>query len=141
MREVPLDYVCDETNPGTVAISLHRMLVRAGAGSVTGGMKIWSGLAWYELPIVVILRRSCCVGAPSLDWPAAQDSCPALGPLVDGIVASRGDASSLKAAEQAYEDAIRCYFTAGLPRPFRYSQLPSAPNRAAFEAFCRANTH
>jgi hypothetical protein len=135
LRNVPLDYLCTEQDPRTIALAIHRQLVKAGAGAITGGMKTWSGLAWYELPVVAVLRGTCCEHADALVWPMAEGTCPDIGTLVDKVVASRSDADALKAAEQGYEDGIRCYFTGGLPRRFRYSAPPAPVNRMAFDAF------
>lgn len=133
IRKVPFEYVCKNENPRKSAIMLHQQLVRGGAGTVTTGMKLWSSLSWYELPVVAMIHAHCCPGAPSLELPDPGEPCGSMTQaLQDATRGTCTDEGANKRAEQ-YADAVLCLFRHERPRPYRYRGVIRAHQRIAFE--------
>jgi hypothetical protein len=137
IREVPFDYVCTNDDPRKAAGMLHQQLVRGGAGTVTTGMKIWSSLSWYELPVVVMIRETCCLGAAPIDLPDPGKPC---GPMTEALKkVTRGGCTQEAAKERAssFEESIRCLYANDVPRPYRYQGTIRPQQRMAFEEFLK----
>lgn len=126
--EGALDFVCKEASPIRGAPKVREVLVREGRGKVTGGMKEWALLGFYELAAYAVLRDRCCsANAPPLDLPVSPGKCP---PLTDSLGevarASRpgSDAKAVSPAVDTFDEAVRCITRSkqtklfgGYPRP------------------------
>ncbi len=123
-----LAFVCDEPSPVKGAPRVREAVVRAGKGKVTGGMKEWAVLGFYELAGYAVLRGHCCAAdvAP-LALPISPGSCPPLAESLQGVVAASRPGRSKADADQAvdtFDQAVRCITRSkqtkafgGYPRP------------------------
>ncbi len=114
----------------------------AGAGKVTPGMRLWSGLDWFEMAATATVRAGCCpapVKRPQL--PDAPGSCPQLADVLEKLPALARSGSNKQAAS-SWDNAVTCMYKHGIPRRYSYGKQPTGSNQYMFEQFLtRAAPH
>lgn len=135
-----LSAVCSESEAVAGASRLHEMVVRAGMGRpVTGGMKEWSLLGYYELPTFALIRRTCCPSTKPLSIPSSPDTCPrSMESAITAIAeASPRDEKALTSGLDAMEKAVRCAFRAKAQTRFGKHPKPSGGEGTALRGFAK----
>jgi hypothetical protein len=138
-KDEEFGFLCKLGDLRNINAQLHRRLVVAGAGKVTPGMREWSLLGWYELAATAVIRANCCTALESaaVELPQTGGGCAQLSGVIGTITKRPFEAGQVEARAKSVEDAIRCLYDSGTPRPFSYKHRPSDQNRNAFEAFFR----
>jgi hypothetical protein len=135
-----LAVVCDEPDAIAIAKRMTEIVVKAGAGHVTDGMKEWSVLGFHKIAAVATLRGRCCPSAPALQIAAAPGSCDPLGDvLADVSAASRAGVSDdeIEAAASRFDKDARCIVRSGQTGRFGGYEKIDGGETTAFEKFMR----
>ncbi len=127
------EFVCELTDPRKVATKMHSKIVVGGLGKLTEGMRIWSQLSWYEMASVSVARAGCCPSAAPLKLPHPSEACPDLAAALTALGVARTKNKDASIEIMAFHDTVGCYFDKNYPKPYRYKQRPSGPNRTMFE--------
>jgi len=119
-ESVPLEKVCDETDPRRGALLLRAEIARVGtlAKTTTEAMRDWSQLSWYEMAVFAGVRGKCCpIASPELSAPASVGTCPDLGAQLRTIEsAARGPVGADKSLEP-FRLAVQCLAAAKRMNP------------------------
>lgn len=125
VRKPSFDFLCTESNPTEGALSMRSRLVWAGKGrAVTGGMKEWSQLYWYDMATIGMLQARCCADPPALIVPRMTPEL-AKCKLQDALagftrVVVDGSDDDVAAAVDTYTKSVRCLSKVGAARHFGY---------------------
>lgn len=131
-----LPFLCQDTDMRGINSQLYRLLVVAGVGKVTTGMREWSTLGWFELGVTAAVRSACCppdTKAPKL--PTTAPGCDQLSDVLAKVAASPITTSEAATRARTFEDSVVCFYRKGIPRPYNYMGRPTAQGRATFTAF------
>jgi hypothetical protein len=124
-RKPDFGFLCTEADPIEGAMGLRTSIVWAGTGRpMTGGMKEWSQLIWYDLATFGIIQARCCSEAPPLVVPGITPELAACG-LQEALVGLtrvvvRGSDEEVTDAVDGYTKAVRCLSKVGAAKHFSY---------------------
>ncbi len=124
-----LGFVCRENDPRVASRKMFRQIVRSGSGKVTGGMKEWALLSWYQLGVIAVTRHACCV-EPTMKGPETSQQCESVTETLNRL----GRTPTTDSADK-YAAAVSCLFQKQAPRPFRYARRPDSGHRTTFKTF------
>ena len=124
-RKARFEFLCTETDPIEGCLSLRSRIVWAGTGRpMTGGMKEWSQLIWYDMATLGIIRARCCTEAPDLVVPGITTDLAACGlqEALAGLtrVVVHGSDEEVTSAVDGYTKAVRCLSKVGASKHFGY---------------------
>ncbi len=103
--------VCDEPKAIKGASRLKEVVVKAGTGRVSGGMKEWAILGHYGIATYASMRSRCCPGAAPLEVPASPEKCGSMQSALEGIGAISKAGSSdadVDAATETFRKTLVC---------------------------------
>lgn len=121
-----LEFVCSQADAVRGVGEIKSILIVAGKGGVTQGMRDWAGLEWYSLPAFSLLRVKCCTSPPQLTW-AQKPSCAvdkALEQLEKAIADDIED--DIETAIAEYGKMARCLEQFNQARAFGQAGPPGA---------------
>jgi serine/threonine protein kinase len=129
-------FLCGDADFRGATSQLHRLLVVAGAGNVSEGMREWATLGWYELGVAAVVRARCCPDAGPINLPSySSDACKPMPDALAAVAREPMSPSDVPDRAGALAADIRCLYLNGIPRPYHYGVQPSGANRLTFEAF------
>lgn len=133
-----LGWICTQPDPREGAGKLRAAIVASAPhGSVTGAMKLFSKLGWYDMAAYAVIRSGCCTDAKPLELPKPDPGCPAmdqaLAKLGRAVVAGQSHAEQLA----SYDKAIACEVKAHHTEQYRHKKGPQGGEEAAFEAYVK----
>jgi len=128
------DFLCTQRNPRKGGTAVRARVVGGAGGKVTGGMREWAGLGWYEAAAYAVLQARCCGSAPPLEW-SFDLVCPVDGSVDSLQKAVRGrDERAAAAAVRDYSKQVRCISKFGQASNFGQSGSPG-PGISLLERF------
>lgn len=128
--------VCEEPNVVAGAPRLKELVVRAGRGRTTDGMREWAVLGYHELAAYAALRGRCCTDGAKLEVPPSPKSCDAAmdASLVALAELARPEApeAGIDAAIKRYRQAVGCVVKNGVGKQFGGEGLPGGGEATTF---------
>ena len=130
-----VSFLCEEGDLRKVVASFDTLLQR-GPGKQSAAYREWSKLDWYELAVVAIVRRKCCVSPAAVKLP--QDAaCDPLPPALERVAAAFFGSGDMELAQLSFEKSAVCLHLHHAPG-FPYKAAPYSGGHLAFESFVRA---
>ena len=127
-------FLCEDKDFRGIVSLLYRNVVKSGKGRVTPGMAEWAQLGWYELALGAFIRHGCCpAGTPSPKLPVTGNACQPMSAVLDSLVAASDRSSEDLAAD--FASTVRCYYNAGLAKPYSYKKHPLPHETDVFVKF------
>ncbi|MGE0325525.1 MAG: hypothetical protein AB7S68_24570 [Polyangiaceae bacterium] len=137
----PLAWMCEEKDALSGASKLKVAVVKGSKGGVSDAMRLMSQAGWYELPIYVAVRRTCCADAAEATLPAASAGCDDLGRATVELSEATTSGKATKDALDKFEKAAACEFQAGKGSAYGNPGRPDSAMRAQFETFAARFQH
>jgi hypothetical protein len=135
-RRPRVDFVCSERDARKGAKAMNaQLVVGAGPGVVSEGMRDWAQLGWYEMALFATAQVLCCDQPAALSTRTGANVC-ALDRALEqlGQAAVKGDDATLGKAIAGYKETATCLLRQG--GAGRYVDR-GVPGRAAAAAFGR----
>jgi hypothetical protein len=136
-RKLRVEFVCSERDARKGAKGINaQLVVGAGAGVVSTGMKDWAQLGWYEMALFATAKTLCCDKPAALSTRTGPNDCDldrALERLAQAAV--HGDDATLNKAIGSYKDTATCLLRQGGAGPYVDRGLPGRAATAAFARF------
>ena len=111
-----LAFVCDEKRIVKGASRVKEVVVKAGTGRVSGGMKEWAVLGHYGVAAFASIRARCCPGSAPLEIPELPSTCEPMAAALDAVgrasVAGASDEAAT-AATDGFRKSLSCALRGG----------------------------
>jgi hypothetical protein len=115
-----------------IAVDVLRL---SGVRVPDAGTAFGSGLEWYELPAIAIIRKACCTNSSPVVLAETAGGCEKLQGAVRRMADDSARAMDLSPATRNYDKAVNCLIANRVKHPYAYGGAPSAASRAAFQQF------
>ncbi len=131
-----LAFVCDETQPVKGASRIKEIVVKAGTGRVSGGMKEWAILGHYGIAAFASIRARCCPSAVPLEVPELPATCDSMGAALEAVgrasVAGASD-DDATAATEGFRKSLSCALRGGPKNLFGDHPAPGGGETTTFK--------
>lgn len=128
-------FLCTTNDFRGIVGLLHRQIVLSGKGRISGGMKEWSLLSWYELAVTAVVRTACCEAGTPLTLPNQLPGCGTMQETLETVARRPIRAGEATQRAEVFSSFVRCLYMKAVPRPYQYPGQPAGNNRLTFEGF------